>query len=247
MSRWELGKLEEVNTQDIWTYRLRDWLAANLNLLGDVLGLDLTLIAKGFGVGRYRLNILAEDTKGGKVAIEDRIGWTDYSHLGQSLKYAAECDAKHVVWVARHFDAEHRSALDWLNSLASDKVWFYGVEFRAVKIGDSLPAPDFRVVAAPEEWWRTIPDALALPTRYREFFQPLIDDLHRKGITEDTEANQPDCTRCFHSGFENVVYLAGLQDQGAEVSCYFEGPEVSTLARPLRNIHKRGFAQKVAV
>ena len=179
----EVGKLEEVNLSDIWTYGFTSWLADNLDLLGDALGLNLTLIARGFSmVGHYRLEILAEETEGGKVAIEDRIGWTDYSHLGQSLKYAAECDAKYVVWVARHFDAEHRAAIDWLNRLASDKVWFYGVEIRAVKIGDSLPAPDFRVVAAPEEWWRTIPDALALPTRYQEFFQPLINDLRKKGI-----------------------------------------------------------------
>ena len=231
----EVGKLEEVNLSDIWTYGFTSWLADNLDLLGDALGLNLTLIARGFSmVGHYRLEILAEETEGGKVAIEDRIGWTDYSHLGQSLKYAAECDAKYVVWVARHFDAEHRAAIDWLNRLASDKVWFYGVEIRAVKIGDSLPAPDFRVVAAPEEWWRTIPDALALPTRYQEFFQPLINDLRKKGITEDTEGDRLDCVRCFHSGFESVVFLAGLREDYAEVACYFEGPEASTWAHALQ-------------
>ena len=234
----KLGKIEEVNSWDIWDYGFTSWLADNLDLLGDVLGLNLTFIAEGFevgvGLGRYSLNILAEEAKGGKVAIEDRIGWTDYSHLGQSLKYAAECDAKHVLWVARHFDAEHRAAIDWLNGLASDKVCFYGVEFRVVKIGGSLPAPDFRVIAAPEEWWRTVPDALALPTRHQQFFQPLINNLQKKGITEDTESDRLDSARCFHSGFENVVYVAGLQGDSAEVACYFEGPEASTWAHALQ-------------
>ena len=232
----ELGKLEEMNPRDIWTtHGFTSWLAANLDLLGDALGLNLTLIARSFSVvGRYSLDILAEEAEGGKVAIEDRIGWTDYSHLGQSLKYAAECDAKYVVWVARHFDAEHRAGIDWLNRLASDKVWFYGVEIRAVKIGDSLPAPDFRVVAAPEEWWRTIPDAVALPTRYQEFFQPLIDDLRQKGITEDSEEEWLDCMRCFHSGFENVVYVAWFSDDYAEVYCNFDGPAASTWAYALQ-------------
>ena len=74
----------------------------------------------------------------------------------------------------------------------------------------SLLRSGFRVVAAPEEWWRTIPDAVALPTRYQEFFQPLIDDLRQKGFTEDSEVERLDCVRCFHSGFENVAYVAGF-------------------------------------
>ena len=230
----KLGKLEEVNSWDIWGYGFTSWLADNLDLLGNELGLKVTFIDKGFGVGSYRLNILAEESKGGKVAIEDRIGWTDYSHLGQSLKYAAECDAQYVVWVARHFDAEHRAAIDWLNRLASDKVWFYGVELRVVKIGNSLPAPDFHVVAAPEEWWRTIPDALVLPNRYQAFFQPLIDNLRKKGITEDTEGDILDSVRCFHSGFENVFYLVRLDEDSGEVACYFEGPEAITWAHALQ-------------
>ena len=227
----ELGKLEEVNSRDVWTHDhpFTSWLADNLDLLGDALGLNLTLIARNVSViGRYSLDILAEEAEGGKVAIEDRIGWTDYSHLGQSLKYAAECDAKYVVWVARHFDAEHRAAIDWLNQLASDKVWFYGVEIRAVKIGDSLPAADFRVVAAPEEWWRTIPDAVALSTQYQAFFQRLIDDLQQKGIMQHSELEDPDSERYFDSGFENVVYKVGFQEDCAEVSCHFDGAAAST-------------------
>ena len=225
----DLGKLEDVPARVIWgQFGFTHWLADNLNLLGDVLGIHLTLTDRWFravSLGRYRVNILAEDIKGEKVAIEDRTGWTDYSHLGQSVKYAAEHDAKHVVLVARHFDAEHRLALDWLNRMASDKVWFFGVELRAVKIGDSPPAPDFRVIAAPEEWWRKFPDALALPTRYRDFFQPLIDDLNREGITENAEEARGDYETCFHSGLENVFYLAGFQDtlsDTAEVCCYFQ-------------------------
>ena len=233
----ELGKLEEVNSRDVWTddQQFTFWLADNLDLLGDALGLNLTLIARKVSVvGHYSLEILAEEAEGGKVAIEDRTGWTDYSHLGQSLKYAAECDAKYVVWVARHFDAEHRAAIDWLNQLASDKVWFYGVEIRAVKIGNSLPAPDFRVVAAPEEWWRTIPDAVALSTQYQAFFHPLIDDLQQEGIIEDSELEGPDCERYFYSGFENVAYRAGFQDDCAEVSCHFYGPAASTRVSALQ-------------
>ena len=61
-------------------------------------------------------------------------------------------EAEYVVWVAEYFNVEHRSAIDWLNLLAPDRVWFFGVEVRAIRIGDSPPAPDFRIVAAPKDW-----------------------------------------------------------------------------------------------
>ena len=47
MPTLKLGKLEEVNPRDIWSYDFTSWLAANLDLLGDALGLNLTLTARG--------------------------------------------------------------------------------------------------------------------------------------------------------------------------------------------------------
>ena len=42
------------------------------------------------------------------------------------------------------------AAIEWLNQLAPEKVWFYAVEVHAIKIGDSLAALDFRPVAVPK-------------------------------------------------------------------------------------------------
>ena len=239
----ELGKLEEVNLRDIWSYNFTSWLADNLDLLGNALGLNLKLTGTRVSIGKSdALNILAEEAKGGKVAIEDRIGWTDYFHVGQLVRYAAGCDAEYVVWVARHFDAGHRACIDWLNRVVSDKVWFYGVEIRAVKIGDSLPAPDFRVVAAPEEWWLTIRDEMALPARYQEFFQPLVDDLRQRGFTEDTEWVKSDYARYFDSGVEDAVYAARLPlwSDVAEICCEFDGPTASAWVSALQE-RSKGF------
>lgn len=230
----ELGKLEEVNLCDIWTYGFTSWLADNLDLLGDALGLQLKLVQRSYhidGIIGYVLEILAEEAKGEKVAIENRIDWTDYSHLGQLVTFAAGCEAKYVVGVSRYFRTEHRTAIDWLNCLAQDKVRFYGVEIRAVKIGDSLPAPDFRVVAAPKDWWhkkQKDQKEKALLTRHQEFFQALIDDLREIGITEYTSETEIEDFRSFHSGFDNVLYEVGFQDDGVTVSCYFDGPAAST-------------------
>ncbi len=164
MTAQKLGTLEEVDLREIWPHEANDftpWLAEHLGLLGDALGMRLKLVQREHTVGQYGLDILAEEAEGGNVVIENQLEWTNHSHLGQLLTYAAGCETEegvqYAVWIARHFTAEHRAALNWLNQLNPGKVWFYGVEVRVVKVGDSLPAVDFHVVAAPKEWWRTIP------------------------------------------------------------------------------------------
>ena len=150
--------------------------------------------------------------------------------MGQLVAFAAGCEAKYIVGVSRYFRTEYRTAIDGLNYLAQDRVRFYGVEIRAVKIGDSLPAPDFRVVAAPQDWWHEIQKdqkEKEFSSRHQEFFQALIDDLGQIGITECPSEPKKEEYRLFDSGFENVVYGAEFREDRAEVSCYFDGPAAS--------------------
>ena len=156
MANQELGMISEVRLRDIWPHEAGDftpWLARNLNSLGDSLGLDLELLQEEASSGAFSLDILAKSTEDDeKVAIENQLEQTNHSHLGQLITYATEHGAGYVVWVASRFRPEHRAAIDWLNELAPDKVWFFAVEVHAIKIGDSLPALDFRPVAVPKKW-----------------------------------------------------------------------------------------------
>src|SRR3990170_4020883 len=73
------------------------WLAANLDLLADKLGLDeLELVATEWKVETFALDILAKgrDADGDvSVVIENQYGPTDHRHLGQILTYAAHAAA----------------------------------------------------------------------------------------------------------------------------------------------------------
>lgn len=223
MTARNLGSLEEVDLREIWPNEANDftpWLAEgkNMGLLGDALGLRLIPAKAEFPIGDFWLDILAETDRRKKVAIENQIGSTDHRHLGQSLTYAAGSGAEYVVWVAGRFRPEHRAAIDWLNSLNPDKVRFYGVEVKAVKIGDSLPAPGFHVVAAPKEWSRTIPD----PSGYNRFYRPVVEQLGKLGIEEDTEAWQEGYIRWFQSGLENAWYGASFVGDSAYLWFRFE-------------------------
>jgi hypothetical protein len=50
-------------------------------------------------------------------------------------------DPSTIVWIASDFRDEHRAALDWLNEVTDETTHFFGVVIKAIKIGNSLPAP----------------------------------------------------------------------------------------------------------
>src|SRR5262249_51390752 len=60
-----------------------------------------------------------------------------------------------VVWIATKFREEHRAAVDWLNANTNDQFDFFAVEVELAKIGSSLPAPRFNMVAKPNNWSRS--------------------------------------------------------------------------------------------
>ena len=156
MVNQELGRLEEVDLRSIWSDEARDftpWLAEHLDQLSAALGLDLELVEQEAGVGPFAVDILAE-ADDAAVVIENQLERTDHSHLGQLLTYAAGRDAWTLIWITPELRDEHRAALDWLNRWTTDEIEAYGVEVRAVRIGDSAPAPEFRAVAFPNDWSR---------------------------------------------------------------------------------------------
>ncbi len=118
-----LGRLRRVaNARDVWTSEAGDftpWLAENLDVLADELGMSLTLQATEVPVGEFRLDIEAQTPDGRVVIIENQLERTDHGHLGQLLVYASGLEAAAVVWVAPRFRDDHRRTLDWLNESGS--------------------------------------------------------------------------------------------------------------------------------
>ncbi|HET7709212.1 MAG TPA: DUF4268 domain-containing protein [Sphingomicrobium sp.] len=156
-----LGRLQPVDLREVWVsepYNFTPWLAEpeNLEFLAEALGLPgLELVKAEHAVDSFSADIVARiiDSEH-HVLIENQLERTDHIHLGQLLTYAPRFDAKVVIWVARQFTEAHRAALDWLNSITDERYGFFGVEVQAVKIGDSLPAPQLNVIAKPNSWTR---------------------------------------------------------------------------------------------
>lgn len=161
-----LGRLAAIDLRAVWKsepYSFTPWLAQpeNLAMLAEALGLPgLELVATEQRVSEFSVDIVARISGSDDlVAIENQLERSDHLHLGQCITYAAGTDSKAVVWIARELAEGHRAALDWLNRKTTDDIAFFGIEVSAVKIGNSEPAPQFNVVARPNDWARLVRDS----------------------------------------------------------------------------------------
>ena len=158
----KLDRLQSVELSNIWPDEAQDftpWLAEeeNLILLGKTLDMDLELEAQEINVGKFRADILCRDTVDDSwVVIENQLERTNHKHLGQILTYSAGLNACTVVWIAKEFEQEHLSALDWLNEITHEHFRCFGIEIKVWQIGDSARAPQFDIVCAPNDWSRTV-------------------------------------------------------------------------------------------
>ena len=190
----EVASLDEVSVREVWPNEARDftpWLAENLGRLGEVLGLELKLVACEKPVGPYRLDILAKEAGTKRlVAIENQLEWSNFEHLAQLLVYSTGCKAKAAIWVATGFTYELARVLHRLNKWTVDGVRFYAVKVEAIRTtGDADPEPRFRKVVYPGGWDKDATVPRQRPEspevrRYRQFFEPLIAEVARTGLLQ---------------------------------------------------------------
>ncbi len=172
-----LGRLRHVaQAREVWPSEaghFTPWLAANLDVLADELGLSLTLVATEVPVGEFRLDIQAETADGRVVIIENQLERTDHGHLGQIMVYASGLEAALVIWVAPTFRDDHRRTLDWLNERTDEGLNFFGVEVGIVQIGGGPKAPVFDVVARPNDWQKHVKAVAAANAQQQPGVTPL--------------------------------------------------------------------------
>lgn len=154
----KIGKLKEIDVRNLWQHEQYDfskWLAKenNLEYLNDILGLTLTDINIEEYVGPFRCDIVAKDeTTNDVVIIENQLEPTNHEHLGKTITYAAGLNAKYIVWIAKKAKEEHRAAVEWLNNNSSQNINFFLIEIHAYQIGDSEPAPLFKIIEQPNDF-----------------------------------------------------------------------------------------------
>ncbi|MBD5113551.1 MAG: DUF4268 domain-containing protein [Ruminococcaceae bacterium] len=158
-----LGQLKEIkDLREVWLHEALDftpWLAEeeNISLLGDAVGLEITIDETESSVGDFNVDIFATETgTDRKIIIENQLEDTNHDHLGKLITYASGKSADIIIWVVKHAREEHKAAIEWLNNHTDDKIGFFLCEIKLYKIGDSEPAVKFEVVERPNDWAKEV-------------------------------------------------------------------------------------------
>jgi hypothetical protein len=158
----QLGKLTKVDLRTAWPHEALDFtrlLASETNFAEfcNEVGVGLQVLQTEATVGRFNVDILAEEEgTGRKAVIENQLESTDHSHLGQVITYAAGLGAEYVFWVVKDAREEHRQAVDWLNEHTDEAINLFLVKVELWRIGDSTPAPKFTLISSPNNWTKLL-------------------------------------------------------------------------------------------
>lgn len=147
-----ISRLEKVDLRELWKHEAHGftrWLADNLDFVSESIGTEITLVEREASAGPFSVDILAEDTQGHPVIIENQLEQTDHDHLGKIITYMSNLDAKTAIWITSTPRPEHEKAVHWLNETLPADTAFYLLKLEAFRIGDSDPAPHLEVVAGP--------------------------------------------------------------------------------------------------
>lgn len=161
-----LGNLTSVDLRKAWNHEAYDftrWLSeeTNLALLSDEIGIEIKFIESEASVGKFSVDILAEEENTGrKIIIENQLEKTNHDHLGKIITYASGYDAEIIIWIVEDVRDEHKQAIDWLNEHTDEKINFFAVKMELWQIGDSPYAPKFNIICKPNEWSKTIKNTI---------------------------------------------------------------------------------------
>ena len=147
-----IGKIQRVPIREVWKHEARDftpWLQNNIEVLNEILDFEINTAEREQPIGSFSVDLIAEDSSGNPVVIENQFGKSDHDHLGKLLTYLTTIDAKTAIWIAEDPRPEHINTITWLNESSSASFYFIKVE--AVQIGDSEPAPLFTLIVGPSE------------------------------------------------------------------------------------------------
>ena len=248
MSDKQFGELKKMNMREAWKTEAQDftpWLHKNISALGEALGMTLHSMGREVAIGDFSLDLLAWDDDKRTVAIENQFHWTDHSHLGQLLTYAAGCDADVLIWVTEEVRDEHRAAVEWLNRKTDTETEFYLVKVEVLKIDNSLPAYQFVPVVAPNKWQKEAHQQTTAKTpedaACGRYFHQFIEELENRKFPFKMARQHRDSTRyrLFASGVRGWVYGHDFSDNCATVYLHFYGERQATTMAVYNKLRSR--------
>jgi len=157
-----LSRLKKVDLREAWAHEAYDftqWLSNedNIELLGDEIGIEISVLETEASVGRFSVDMLAEESnKGNDIIIENQLEKTNHDHLGKIITYAAGVEADIVIWIVKESQEEHQKAIQWLNESTNNEISFFLVQIELWQIDNSNYAPKINVIEKPNYWSKEV-------------------------------------------------------------------------------------------
>ena len=218
-----LGTLEEIkDLRKVWPHEASNftpWVAENVDLLADAVGLDITVDETESSVGDFNVDIYASETgTDRKIIIENQLEDTDHDHLGKLITYASGKGADVVIWIVKHAREEHKAAIEWLNNHTDDKIGFFLCEIKLFQIGDSQMAPSFTVVERPNDWTKEIKKTTGTNSTQQirlEYWQAFNDHaFHNSGFSKAFNKKKPSTDHWYNLSLgSSACYISILRIQ----------------------------------
>jgi hypothetical protein len=159
-------RADHVDIRSVWPRENGDftpWLADHLDWLAEDLDLGpLTLEATEVPIpGGRALDILASDSQGRAVAIENQYGIVDHDHLTRALAYAVALQSSDrpvsaVIVIAEGHRDEFMAVADYLNECAAARadqgIRIFLVTVGLERVGNSPVAVRFEAISEPNDW-----------------------------------------------------------------------------------------------
>src|SRR5512133_2360044 len=155
-----VAKIERIPLREVWrheAHNLTTWLEENIDVLSDVLDLELTNVEREHAAGSFSADLVAEDTSGGTVVIENQLERSDHDHLGKLITYVSFVDARAAVWIVADPRPEHVRAVSWLHEGSSSD--FYLLKIEGIRIAGSPAAPLLTLSVGPSAEGREVGEA----------------------------------------------------------------------------------------
>ena len=241
-----ISRLTKVPLRYLWPHEAYDfttWLGENLDLLGETLGMELSLIEREASAGVFAADLVAETDNGATVVIENQLERTDHDHLGKLITYLSNLDARAAVWITSEPRPEHEQAIHWLNEMLPADTAFYLVTVEAYQIADSPPAPLFKIAAGPSPEVRQIGDTKKqLASRHvtrREFWESLLERTNEKTSLFSQRSPTTETHLNAGSGKAGIFYRYVVRQNDASVGLRIRMKSAEASRRIFDALHQR--------
>ncbi len=201
-----------------------NWIRDNLDEINSVTSLSLTNATRERPAGEFRVDLVAEQSDGGFVVIENQLGASNHDHLGKLLTYLAAYAATAAIWVLEEPRTEHVDAIVWLNQ--SSSADFYMLKVEAVRIGDSDFAPLLTLIVGPSEESKQIAeDKGQLAQRHHEriaFWERLLEIANERTALHSGRRPTKDNWLWGGAGKGGIGFVYSIREHDARVELWIE-------------------------